>query len=314
MVTDSHSILARWRNHFSQLFDVHWVTEVRQTEIFTAEPLVPEQIAFQFEMANEKLKRHKSPGTDQIPAEMIKARGKTIHSEIHRPIKPEEWKELIPLPIHKKDDKTGSCNYRGISLLPTTYKILSNILLSRLTPYAGEIIGDHQCGFQCNRSTTDHIFCIHQILEKKWQYSEVVHQLLIFFKKAYDSVRREVLYNICNEYGIPMKLVGLIRMCLNDTYSRVHVGKQSSDMFPVRNGLKQRDALLSLLFNFSLEYAIRRVQVNQESWKLNGTHQLLVYADDVNILGGSVHTIKENAEALVIASKETGLEVNADKN
>jgi len=103
-------------------------------------------------------------------------------------------------------------------------------------------------------------------------------------------------------------------MCLNDTYSRVHVGKQSSDMFPVRNGLKQRDALLSLLFNFSLEYAIRRVQVNQESWKLNGTHQLLVYADDVNILGGSVHTIKENAEALVIASKETGLEVNADKN
>jgi hypothetical protein len=65
-------------------------------------------------MANEKLKRYKSPGTDQIPVEMIKARGKTIHSEIHKPIKPEEWKELIPLPIHKKDDKTGCCNYRGI--------------------------------------------------------------------------------------------------------------------------------------------------------------------------------------------------------
>jgi len=68
-----------------------------------------------------------------------------------------------------------------------------------------------------------------------------------------------------------------------------------------------------LLFNFALEYAIRRVRVNQDRLKLNGTHQLLVYADYVNILGGSVHTVKENAEALIVASKEIGLEVNADK-
>jgi len=84
-------------------------------------------------------------------------------------------------------------------------------------------------------------------------------------------------------------------------------------MFPIRNGLKQGDALLPLLFNFALEYAIRRVQVNQDGLKLCSTHQLLVYADDVNILGGSVHTVKENAEALIVASKEIGLEVNADK-
>ena len=68
-----------------------------------------------------------------------------------------------------------------------------------------------------------------------------------------------------------------------------------------------------LLFNFALEYAIRRVQVNQDGFKLNGTHQLLAYADDVNIMGGSIHMVKENAEALIIATKETGLEVNADK-
>ena len=102
-------------------------------------------------------------------------------------------------------------------------------------------------------------------------------------------------------------------MCLTGTYSRVRVGKNLSNMFLIRNGLKQGYAVSPLLFNFALDYAIRRVQVNQNGQKLNGTHQLLAYADDVNILGGSVHTVKENAEALVVATKEIGLEVNVDK-
>jgi len=143
--------------------------------------------------------------------------------------------------------------------------------------------------------------------------NEAVHQLFIDFKKAYHSVRREVLYKIFIECSIPMKLVRLINMCLNETYNRDRVGNHLSGMFPIRNVLKQGDALLPLLFNFALGYAIRRVQVNQDGLKLNSTHQLLVYADDVNILGGSIHTIMENAEALIVASKEIGLEVNTDK-
>jgi hypothetical protein len=88
--------------------------------------------------------------------------------------------------------------------------MLSKILLSRLISLADEIIGDHQYGCSRNRSTTDQIFYIRQILEKKWEYYGIVHQLFIDFKKVYDSVRRAVLYNILIEFGIPRKLFGLI--------------------------------------------------------------------------------------------------------
>ena len=86
------------------------------------------------------------------------------------------------------------------------------------------------------------------------------------FKKAYDSVRREVLYNILTEFGIPKKLVRLIKMCLIETYSTVRVGKHLSDVFPIKNDVKQGDALSPVLINFALDYSISRVQANQGAW------------------------------------------------
>jgi retron-type reverse transcriptase len=91
-----------------------------------------------------------------------------------------------------------------------------------------------------------------------------------------------------------MKLVRLIRICLNETYSKIRIGKYLFDSFLIQNGLKQRDALSPLLFNFALEHAIRKVQKNQVGLKLNGTHQILAYAGDVNLLVDNIDTIKKN--------------------
>jgi hypothetical protein len=120
---------------------------------YVAEPLVPAPRAFEVELDIENFKSHKSPGNDQIPTEFIKVGGRMIRCQIRELIiyiwnkeeLPEEWKESIIVPIYKKSDNTDFINYRGISLLPNTYKILSNILLSRLHPYAEKICGDHQC-------------------------------------------------------------------------------------------------------------------------------------------------------------------------
>jgi hypothetical protein len=152
-----------------------------------------------------------------------------------------------------------------------------------------------------------------RLLEKKWECIETIHQLFIDFKTAYDSVRREVLYNILIEFGIPMKLVRLIKMNSDETYGKVHIGKHLYYSFPIQTGIKQAVALSPLLFNSVLEYAIRKVQENQVGLKLNGTHQLLAYADDVNLLGDNIGTINKNTETLIDATKDIGLKINMEK-
>jgi hypothetical protein len=260
-----------WREYFFNLFNVHGFKDVRHTH----------RSAFEFELATEKqnLLRQGGGGVEQFALIYVKlfilfrrrrhclmgGSSRSLYLSIRRVIR-------------------HCSNYRGMPLLSNINKILFKFLLSRTTPCAEEIIGDHQCGFRSNRSTTDHIFCIRQILEKNGNKAKQCVSFLDF-KKAYDSVKREVLYNILIEFVISTILVRLIIICLVQTYSRVRVGKNLSDTFLIRILLKQGEVLSPLLFIFALYYTITWVQVNQDGFILNGTHQLLVCVDGVNIMG-----------------------------
>jgi hypothetical protein len=109
-----------------------------------------------------------------------------------------------------------------------------------------------------------------------------------------------------------MKLVRLIKICLNETYSKIHIRKDLSNSFSIQSGLKQGDTLSLLLVNFALDNAIRMVQENQVGLKFNGTHQFLAYTDFVNLLGDNINTTKKNRETLIDVSKEVGIEIKVE--
>jgi hypothetical protein len=165
--------------------------------------------------------------------------------------------------IYEKGNETDFSNVRDLSLLSTSYKIFPNFFLSRLSKYVDEIIGDDECGFRRNRSITDNIFCIFQILEKTREDNETVHQLFIDFKRDYIAVMREVFYNVLIEFGVPMKLIGLINMCLNEMYNENREGKCLFDSFQNPNHVKQEYALLPLFLNFALNMPLGRAAVTE---------------------------------------------------
>ena len=149
-------------------------------------------------LAIRRLKNNKSPGSDGIPAEFLKAGGDVLAEHLHTVLQkiwteeqlPPEWNISVICPILKKGDVKVCSNYRGISILNTSYKILSIILCERLKPYISNIIGPYQCGFRPGKSTVDQMFTLRQVLEKTHEFNVDTHHLFIDFKQAYDSIRR----------------------------------------------------------------------------------------------------------------------------
>ena len=339
LITENSQVLERWAEYFENVLN----TDSEPNEDYELpyggpDPLVESPTFAETIEAIKSMKNHKAPGEDLITAELIKYGGNTLHTQIHMLIGqiwdeekiPTEWNRAIITPIHKKGSKLQCANYRGISLLNVTYKLLTKLISKRLEKYTESILGDYQCGFRQNRSTTDHIFTLRCILEKCHEYNIPIHQLYVDYKMAYDSIKRKFLYETLQEFGIPNKIIRLVHMTLNKSKSKIKIQGEYSREFEIRHGLRQGDSLSCILFNITLERVIRNIHINtretitryflrdNEHQQTTGTIynqpiQYLAYADDIALIGKSKKDITQSFIELEDASIKAGLEINTQK-
>ncbi|XP_062127293.1 uncharacterized protein LOC133839668 [Drosophila sulfurigaster albostrigata] len=256
-----------------------------RTPIYGTDIEVPIPSHIEVKDAIQRLKNSKSAGADGLPAELFKAAGDMLVGSMHQLISkiwmtesmPEDWNLSMICPILKKDDATLRTNYRGISLLPVAYKVLTSVLCERPKPHAEALIGPYQCGFRPGKSTVDQIFTLRQILEKSYENQIDTYHLFVDYKAAFDSPRRDCLYAAMSELGIPAKLTRLCRMTSSNTISSVNVGCGQSETFTTK------------------------------------CVQLLGYADDIDIIGRTKRDVTGAFAAIEKESAKVGLAVNMEK-
>ena len=247
-----------WKKHFERVLnrddpetEAITIPSPELLDIDTIPPNVEE-----FKRAKKALKDGKAPGIDQIYPEMLKADVKitaTLLTDILRDIW--ESEEVVEnwsyCQTPKKGDLTNCNNWKGIILLSVAYKVLNRVVLNRFPTTVDPLLRKEQAGFRKERrGCADQIFTLRQIVEQSNEWSSTVYANFIDFIKAFDSVNRPTLWRILSHYGIPDKLVSIIKMLYRDYTARVISGKDLTEDFAIRAGEKQDCVLSPLSFLF----------------------------------------------------------------
>lgn len=325
-VVGEDEILGLWRDYFDELLNgiEDEMNIEEETEIHRRDQEEEEQRPPTVEEIQEiirKLKNDKSPGSDQITAEMFKYGGIKLEQQIQKLIKeiwlkeqlPNDWTEAILCPIYKKGGR-GKCeNYRGIALLNVVYKILAIHVKNRITTKMEDETGEYQCGFRQGRGVIDQIYLLREIQSESYEYMMPTFLVFIDFKQAYDKVKRKDLYKALEKLEISGKDIQMIKLMLKKTDNRVRVNSRNSDIFEVREGVRQGDPMSSVLFSLCLENVIRDANINRSGLIYQKKHQCLAFADDIVILTRSKQELKSVFKRLEERAKKVGLIINETK-
>jgi len=228
---------------------------------------------------------------------------------------PDEWKQAVIIPIHKKKDKLDCNNYRGISLLCHYSKIFTSILMDRIKKKTEEILSEEQAGFRASRSTIDQIFTLRQLSEKYTDFSKDLFVCYVDFRKAFDSIWRKGLWTVLRSMGYPEKIVRLLESLYKGTFSTVRVGADISEWFETIVGVLQGCMLSPLLFNIFLEIIMARAlkDVNAGAVMNGNVISNLQFANDIAALAESQDELQGLVNNIVTESKKMGMAVNIEK-
>jgi len=328
-ITNVDSQISRWTEHFQSVLNAQ---SQPSTCRFHYGALIPEPAmpintkspsVTEIKNAIKNLKNWKAPGPDGLAAELFKADVDLIASEL-RPIIaeawdkcefPSDWKAALVIKLQKKGDPSICGNWRGIVLQNTVMKLLAQILLERIRPALEPSLRDEQAGFRKGRSCTDHVNTLRIIIEQSRVMQASAYLLFVDFEKAFDSIRRDKMWEILKEYGVPASIINIItNLYLESNLRIVHQGKLGPK-FGVMTGVKQGDILSPFLFLIVLDYVLRNVADKPRGiqWMPFKRLEDLDYADDIVFLAQRHQDMKEIIERLVAFAKDVGLKINVPK-
>jgi Reverse transcriptase (RNA-dependent DNA polymerase) len=324
MICSRDGVLDRWKQYFDELLNADFDGSLyASARLYNKDDRkeVPPPTIDEVELAISRLKNNKSPGADELPAELFKSGNKALSTTLHAIISriweceslPDDWRLGVICPLHKKGCIMECGNYRGITLLQTAYKILAKLLSWRLDPFYDNFLHDFQSGFRKQKSTIDQIHNVRQIIQKSYGKNVETFHLFVDFRAAYDSVDREGLWMIMSEGGFPNKLIRLLKATLTDVRCCVKVQGSLSAEFEAKTGLRQGDELSTKLFNIALEGICRRAKVEMQGTIFKKSSQLLGFADDIDIVGRNLRSVTDAYSRLEKEANKMGLQVNEDK-
>ena len=328
LLTEKQEVTHRWVEYCKELYSDSGVQDLSVlTELESIAPPTNKEnndiMKEEVEKAIRKLKDNKATGTDGIPAELIKAGGEKLVELFHQLCQkiwreeniPTDWVKSLLILIPKKGDRKECGNYRTISLINHSSKILLTILLERLQGNIEPFLSDEQAGFRKDRSTVQQILCLRLIAEKHREVDQEVYNCFVDFKKAFDLVWHEGLWAVLRSYGINQKLITILQNIYKDTMAAVLVNGEISEWFPITVGTRQGDPISPSAFIIFLERIMDAVyELSEKGVKIQGRELYnLKFADDIDLLDKTYERLQNQLEKLDAESKRYGMQINRDK-
>lgn len=331
LLSNEREQMERWFEHFSELFAINNddpvlhqtknVPKVRKVQrISTTTPSISE-----IEEAIASMKSNKAPGIDQITAEMLKADCNTSARILHPIFKkiwedevfPEDWLQGVLIKVPKKGDLSNCDNWRGIMLLSCPLKIFCKIILRRLEKKVNETLRETQAGYRAGRSGIDHINTLRIIIEQIVEWQEVLHLVFVDFKKAFDSLIHEKIWDSLKRKGVPEKLINLIKTQYARFTCRVLHKGGLSEPIPCESGVRQGCILSPLIFLIVLDEVLSFLDESKSGiqWSLRGNEHLedLDFADDIVLMSTKRNDMQKKLCTLEENAERVGLQINSDK-
>ena len=272
--------------------------------------------------AVKKLKKGKSPGIDDIAGEVVQAGGEKVTEEIHLICKqiwqegrvPEEWTKSVIVTIPKKGDLAECCNYRTIALLSHISKVLLIVLLERLKAQVEPYLSEEQAGFRKDRSTVQQILILRLIAEKAKRKGRCILNCFIDFKKAFDTIKHDIIWATFKSYGVGRRLIAILRNICETSQSAVRVGGEIGEWFKTSVGTRQGDPISPTTFITYLERIMDAVRDNGTGVSVQG-HRInnLKFADDIDLLEEDDDDLQWNLDRINEAAEAAGLQINIEK-